>query len=95
MRGGIGKGPGRQDISTGFADQEEIMQYQVCGITDMPDGTLKVYLNSRPEGWFIIVESPEDIEATKRMWSRSSMGHCFVNAEQIPEESIQIETVSE
>lgn len=70
--------------------------YLVCGLMDMPDGTLKVYIHSRPLGYFIIVEHPEDIEATKRGWSRTEhCGEFYVDASKIDRNAIQREKIEE
>ena len=72
--------------------------YLVCGLVDMPDGTLKVYIHSRPLGYFIIVEHPEDIEAMKRHWSQTAQcagGECRIDAGKIDDSAIQREEIEE
>ncbi len=70
-----------------------IASYLVCGMAPMPDGALKVYLHSRAEGYFIIVNNPEDILATKMMWARTMMGEMYVDASKIDASAIQREEI--
>ncbi len=66
--------------------------YLVCGVEDQSDGSLKVYIYSRPEGWFITINTQKDIDLAKRVWSQSGSnvgGELYIR--NVPSEFIQKE----
>ncbi len=65
--------------------------YLVVGVEDEPTGGIRVYLNHRPAGYYVIVTNKEDIAAARSAWANAAMGHLTLSRDSIDPSAIQQE----
>lgn len=50
----------------------------IVGVEDDPNGMLRVYIDHRSYGHYVLIEDEEDKERARRAWDMSYQGHLFM-----------------